>query len=66
MTDRLPEPGTDSFLPTRQSLLSRLRDCQDQAGWREFFDESGNQESLPILDALDETDLGERTTNESA
>ena len=38
MTDRMPEPGTDSFLPTRQSLLSRLRDCQDQAGWREFFD----------------------------
>ena len=38
MTDRLPEPCTDSFLPTRQSLLSRLRDCQDQAGWREFFD----------------------------
>ena len=38
MTDLLPEPGTDSFLPTRQSLLSRLRDCQDQAGWREFFD----------------------------
>ena len=32
------EAGTDSFLPTRQSLLSRLRDCQDQAGWREFFD----------------------------
>ena len=31
------EPGTDS-LPTRQSLLSRLRDCQDQDGWREFFD----------------------------
>ena len=38
MTDLLPERGTDSFLPTRQSLLSRLRDCQDQAGWREFFD----------------------------
>lgn len=34
----LTEPGTDSFLPTRQSLLSRLRDCQDQEGWREFFD----------------------------
>ena len=34
----LTEPGTDSFLPTRQSLLSRLRDCQDQDGWREFFD----------------------------
>lgn len=32
------DPGTDSFLPTRQSLLSRLRDCEDQAGWREFFD----------------------------
>jgi RNA polymerase sigma-70 factor (ECF subfamily) len=38
MTDLLPEPGTDSYLPTRQSLLSRLRDCQDQDGWREFFD----------------------------
>jgi len=34
----LTEPGTDSLLPTRQSLLSRLRDCEDQAGWREFFD----------------------------
>ncbi len=32
------EPGTDSLLPTRASLLTRLRDCQDQAGWREFFD----------------------------
>src|SRR6266540_5619492 len=32
------EPGTDSFLPTRQSLLSRLRDQQDEDGWREFFD----------------------------
>ena len=34
----LREPGTDSLLPTRQSLLSRLRDWQDQDGWREFFD----------------------------
>ena len=34
----LTEPGTDSLLPTRQSLLSRLRDSQDQEGWREFFD----------------------------
>jgi len=33
----LTEPGTDS-LPTRQSLLTRLRDWQDQDGWREFFD----------------------------
>ena len=32
------EPDTSSFLPTRQSLLSRLRDWNDQAGWREFFD----------------------------
>jgi RNA polymerase sigma factor (sigma-70 family) len=32
------ERPTDSFLPTRQSLLSRLRDCEDQQGWREFFD----------------------------
>ena len=34
----LAEPNTDSLLPTRQSLLSRLRDWQDEAGWREFFD----------------------------
>jgi RNA polymerase sigma-70 factor (ECF subfamily) len=34
----LAEPNTDSLLPTRQSLLSRLRDVQDQDGWREFFD----------------------------
>jgi len=34
----LTEPNTESLLPTRQSLLSRLRDCQDQEGWREFFD----------------------------
>jgi RNA polymerase sigma factor (sigma-70 family) len=32
------EPDTNSLLPTRQSLLSRLRDWRDQAGWREFFD----------------------------
>ena len=32
------EPSTDSLLPTRQSLLTRLRDWQDQDGWREFFD----------------------------
>jgi len=32
------EPLTDSILPTRQSLLTRLRDWQDQDGWREFFD----------------------------
>lgn len=32
------EPRTDSLLPTRQSLLSRLRDWQDEEGWREFFE----------------------------
>jgi len=32
------EPRSDAMLPTRQSLLSRLRDWQDQDGWREFFD----------------------------
>jgi RNA polymerase sigma factor (sigma-70 family) len=34
----LTEPNTDSLLPTRQSLLSRLRDWQDDDGWRQFFD----------------------------
>lgn len=33
----LPEADIDS-LPTRQSLLSRLRDCRDQSGWTTFFD----------------------------
>jgi RNA polymerase sigma factor (sigma-70 family) len=28
----------DELLPTRQSLLSRLRDWDDQESWREFFD----------------------------
>ncbi len=32
------EPNTDLLLPTRQSLLSRLRDLGDQAGWHEFFE----------------------------
>lgn len=32
------EPATDTILPTRQSLLSRLRDVRDQEGWREFFE----------------------------
>ena len=29
---------TNEFLPTRQSLLSRLRNAGDDQGWREFFD----------------------------
>jgi RNA polymerase sigma factor (sigma-70 family) len=28
----------DKFLPTRQSLLSRLRDWSDHDSWQEFFD----------------------------
>ena len=27
-----------SFIPTRRSLLTRLKHWDDQAGWREFFD----------------------------
>ena len=34
----MPEPATDTLLPTRQSLLGRLHDLQDQTAWREFFD----------------------------
>jgi RNA polymerase sigma factor (sigma-70 family) len=32
------EPNADELLPTRQSLLSRLKDWQDQESWRVFFD----------------------------
>ena len=28
----------DSFLPTRHSLVERLKDLDDQASWQEFFD----------------------------
>ena len=28
----------DELIPTRASLLGRLKDWQDQAGWQEFFD----------------------------
>lgn len=31
-------PSESELLPTRRSLLDRLRDWEDQAGWREFFD----------------------------
>lgn len=30
--------GNDRFLPTRVTLLSRLRDWEDRASWQEFFD----------------------------
>src|SRR5262245_57545066 len=38
MSPDLGDPGTDSLLQTRQSLLLRLRDWQDQEGWQDFFD----------------------------
>jgi RNA polymerase sigma-70 factor (ECF subfamily) len=31
-------PAGDEFLPTRNSLLSRLKNWDDQEGWRDFFD----------------------------
>jgi RNA polymerase sigma factor (sigma-70 family) len=36
----ISDQGTDAgkFLATRHSLLSRLRNWGDEAGWREFFD----------------------------
>jgi RNA polymerase sigma factor (sigma-70 family) len=34
-------PDNDSFLPTRQSLLSRLREWDDEKSWREFVDTYG-------------------------
>ncbi len=36
--DMTVESPTDSFLPTRRTLLSRLKDWDDQEAWREFFD----------------------------
>ena len=29
---------SEEFLPTRQSLLLRLRNLEDQLSWQEFFD----------------------------
>ena len=29
---------SDDFIPTRHSLLSRLKDWGDQESWRDFFD----------------------------
>ena len=28
----------DEFIPTRHSLISRLKDWDDQESWKEFFD----------------------------
>ena len=35
------EEKPDAFLPTRRSLLTRLKNWDDQEGWREFFDTYG-------------------------
>ena len=32
------EPATDEFIPTRATLLLRLKDHQDHASWQVFFD----------------------------
>lgn len=32
------DPGMEEFLPTRDSLLSRLRHWDDHVSWRRFFD----------------------------
>src|SRR5688572_618544 len=31
-------PEVDEFIPTRQSLLSRLRDWDDRESWNDFFE----------------------------
>ncbi len=31
-------PGTDDLLPTRRTLLSRLKNWEDSASWQTFFD----------------------------
>lgn len=36
--DPTPEDRFDDGMPTRASLLVRLKDWEDQEGWREFFD----------------------------
>jgi RNA polymerase sigma factor (sigma-70 family) len=40
MKDCMPEKR-DEFLPTRQSLLERLKRWDDQESWRDFFDSYG-------------------------
>jgi len=38
MAHQADDLDPDTLLPTKQSLLARLRDWQDQAGWQRFFD----------------------------
>src|SRR4029453_17854584 len=55
-----------SILPGHHHESDPTGICLECCGRREFVDELGNPELLLILDALGETDLGERATNESA
>ncbi len=36
-----PHSRADTFIPTRQSLLSRLKNWDDQESWRKFFETYG-------------------------
>jgi RNA polymerase sigma factor (sigma-70 family) len=36
--DKSARLGTDDLLPTRRSLLGRLKNWEDNASWQEFFD----------------------------
>lgn len=38
MTDRRQVSALSELVPTRHSLLERLRNLEDQASWQEFFD----------------------------
>lgn len=35
---RATKPENEELLPTRASMLDRLRSWEDQASWRDFFD----------------------------
>ena len=41
-SEDIPNPGepeeADEFIPTRHSLLSRLKDWEDRESWRDFFE----------------------------
>lgn len=39
--ENLPPPPTDDFDRTRRSLLTRLKNWDDHAGWKEFMDRYG-------------------------
>jgi len=38
---RITREASDDFVPTRRSLLTRLKQWDDREGWREFFDTYG-------------------------